>query len=118
LYEIVFYQDGRGSMPVQEFLDRLNVKSRQKALRGLEFLEMEGPALRRPYADKVRGKIYELRVRFSDDQVRIFYFFVDRNKIVLLHAIRKKTNAVPDRELVLAETRMMDHLLQDKRGEV
>ena len=41
----------------------------------LSLLEKQGPNLKRPYADIVRGKIRELRIHYSSNQFRILYFF-------------------------------------------
>jgi len=115
LYQVVLYRDARGKVPVEEFVLELATKTRQKILGMIELLEQEGPRLKRPYADKVRGNIYELRIRFASDHVRIFYFFVREKQIILLPAIRKKTSALPEHELKTAEARMNDYLLRDEQ---
>ena len=108
MYEIIFYQTPRGNYPVRDFIKTLDGKSRAKVYRVLGLLEKEGPDLPRPYADHVKGKIREVRVRFSSTNVRIFYFFFLRNKIVLLHAFKKKTQGIPAREIGQAERNMID----------
>lgn len=108
MYETVFYQAPRGDYPVLDFIKTLDKKTRAKVYRYIELLEKEGPNLLRPYADHVRGKIRELRVRFSSANVRIFYFFFLGDKIVLLHAFRKKTQELPVGEIKEAERNMLD----------
>ena len=108
MYEVIFYQTSRGDYPVSDFIEALDKKSRAKVYQYLNLLEKEGPNLLRPYADHVRGKIRELRVRFSSINVRIFYFFFLQDKIVLLHAFKKKTQQIPDREIEQAERNMTD----------
>ena len=56
LYNIVFYTAERGDSPVDDFLDGLDKKSRAKVAAYLSLLEEQGPNLKRPYADIVRGK--------------------------------------------------------------
>jgi phage-related protein len=56
----------------------------------LSLLEEQGPNLKRPYADIVRGKIRELRIHYSSRQSRIPYFFQMFDQIVLVHAFSKK----------------------------
>jgi hypothetical protein len=56
------------------FLDRLNKKSRAKVATHLSLLKEQGPSLKRPYADVVRGKIRELRIQQSSNQYRILFF--------------------------------------------
>jgi phage-related protein len=108
MHEVIFYQSSRGEYPVKEFLDDLDKKARAKVYQHLMLLEKEGPNLLRPYADHVRGKIRELRVRFSSVNVRIFYFFFVREQIVLLHAFSKKTQELPEKEIEQAERNMKD----------
>lgn len=46
MYEVVFYESANGEAPVQEFLDSLPIKLREKTLRGLMLLQELGPQLR------------------------------------------------------------------------
>ena len=57
LYNIVFYAAEPGVSPLDDFLDGLDKKSRANVAVYLSLLEEQGPNLKRPYADIVRGKI-------------------------------------------------------------
>jgi hypothetical protein len=63
------YTTERDDSPIDEFLDGLDMKSRAKVAAHLSLLEEQGPNLKRPYADIVRGKIRELRIHFSSNSV-------------------------------------------------
>jgi len=52
-------------------------------------------------ADYLKKGIYELRPKDN----RIFYFFYLRNNAVLIHAIKKKTKKIPERDLKLCVKR-------------
>ena len=106
MYEIVYYWTERGDDPVREFISFLQAKTRQKIEQNILHLSSEGSFLKRPYADKVAGPIYELRIRMGSDQIRILYAFIFRSQILLLHIFRKKTNAIPLRDIELAEGRL------------
>jgi len=108
LYRLVLYTTERGDSPIDEFLDGLDKKSRAKVAAYLTLLEEEGPNLKRPYADVVRGKIRELRIHHSSNQYRILYFFQLREQIVLVHAFSKKTQQLKEKDIELAERRMED----------
>jgi len=108
LYKIIFYTTERGDSPVDDFLDGLETKSRAKVAAHLSLLEEQGPNLKRPYADVVRGKIRELRVQHSSKQYRVLYFFFVRGQIVLTHAFSKKSMELKERDIALAEKRMQD----------
>lgn len=74
----------------------------------LELLAQEGPQLRRPYADHVKGDLRELRMQFGRNEYRVFHFFVEGERVVLVHAFMKKTQKLPEREIATAEERMKD----------
>jgi phage-related protein len=108
LYNIIFYTTERGDSPLDDFLDGLDKKSRAKVAAYLSLLEEQGPNLKRPYADIVRGKIRELRIHHSSNQFRILYFLKVRDQIVLVHAFSKKTQQLKKKDIGLAEKRMED----------
>ena len=118
MYSVHFYVDGRGNVPVRDFIKELNKKSRAKIGRYINFLEQHGPDLPRPYADHVRDKIRELRVRALDENVRIFYFLFIEKKIILLHAFKKKDQELLEREIEQAERNMQYFLDQYRQGKV
>jgi phage-related protein len=108
LFNLVLYTTERGNSPIDEFLDGLDKKSRAKVAAHLSLLEEQGPNLKRPYADIIRGKIRELRIHHSSNQYRILYFFQLRDQIILLHAFSKKTQQLKVKEIELAERRMKE----------
>jgi phage-related protein len=118
LYNLIFYTTERGDSPVDDFLDRLDKKSRAKVAAHLSLLEEQGPNLKRPYADVVRGKIRELRIQQSSNQYRILFFFQVRDQIVLTHAFTKKTQQLKDKDIELAEKRMGDWMQRFPTGGV
>ena len=59
--KVVFYKDKDETVPVLEWLDAIPTKARLKCIKKIERLAEEGHQLRRPEADFLRDKIYELR---------------------------------------------------------
>ncbi len=116
MYNLVLYTTARADSPIDEFLDGLDKKSRAKVAAHLSLLEEQGPSLKRPYADIVRGKIRELRIHFSSNQYRILYFFQVRDQIVLLHAFSKKTQQLKEKDIELAERRMEEWMRRHPSG--
>lgn len=116
MYNIIFYTAERGDSPLDDFLDGLDKKSRAKVAAYLSLLEEQGPDLKRPYADIVRGKIRELRILHSSNQYRILYFFQIHNQIVLVHAFSKKTQQLKKKDIHLAEKRMEDWMRRFPTG--
>lgn len=112
-YEIEFYESENGQNPVNDFINSLNEKQIAKVLREIDLLEQFGSELHFPHTDTIKGEKYkgleELRIKFSSDIFRIFYFVVIKNKCVLLHGIQKKSDRTPNRELETALNRMKDY---------
>lgn len=109
---VIYYPDARGCAPALEFLLALTEDERQKAFAYVSYLEEQGERLRRPIAEYLGNKIYELRPK----QIRILYSFAGQELVVILHAFRKKTNAVPTEEKRVAEIRLADFIKRYKRG--
>ena len=113
-YIVELYEKDNGRTPVSEFVERLNVKQREKILRAFELLEEFGSEFHYPDVDVIRGKKYqglwELRVAFASDIYRIFYYVTNDNVAVLLHGIVKKQQKTPAKELDVALNRMNDDI--------
>jgi hypothetical protein len=102
---VVFYREDDGTAPLLEWLDTLPGKAQLKCLARIERLKQEGHALRRPEADFLRDKIYELRVGFQGINYRMLYFFHGDIAAVLSHGIVKEAK-VPPKEIERAIERM------------
>jgi len=116
LYNLILYTTDRGDSPIDEFLDGLDKKSRAKVAAYLLLLQDEGPNLKRPYADVIRGKIRELRIHYSSNQFRVLYFFHVRDQIVLVHAFSKKTQQLKEKDIDLSERSMEDWISRFPAG--
>ena len=97
LANIYYFVDERGHKPVEEFIRTLPTKERAKIFAYIVELKNKGHNLRRPIADYIGGGIYEIRPKSN----RIFYFFFLKHSAVLVHAIRKKTDKIPEKDLKL-----------------
>lgn len=102
-WQIEYYKKTNGTIPVLDFLLTLNPKMRAKAFSEIELLEKHGMDLREPYVKPIKGEkykgLFELRIKFSSDISRIFYFTFKNNTFVLLNGFTKKTNKIPLKEL-------------------
>jgi len=103
LKDIYYFIDERGYNPVKDFIDSLPVKERAKVFAYIIELKNQGHNLRRPMADYLGNGIYELRPQNN----RIFYFFFLRDNVVLVHAIKKKSDRIPEGDLSLCLRRKM-----------
>jgi phage-related protein len=116
-YEGLFYVKTNGECPMDEFLDALPVKVRAKIAKWIELLEEEGPDLPRPYADTLRDKIRELRVKFGPVQYRLLYFFMAK-KAIITHGFVKRTDQVPKAEIEKALSAMEDLGRRMEKGDI
>jgi phage-related protein len=114
----IYYEDERNSRPVEEFINDLESKTKAKVLARIEFLEERWQELRRPYVDSLEEGLYELRVIFSGNQVRVIYAYMLKDYIVLLHGIIKKTKEVPRDDMLKAKNRMNDFKIRYKEGKI
>ncbi len=96
--KIIFYKDENDNSPIIQWLDSLSNKVQTKCFIKLERLANMGYELRRPEADFLRDKIYELRINFQGINYRILYFFYQNNVVVISHGIIKE-RIVPPQEI-------------------
>ena len=109
MFDIEFYTLPDGRKPIEEFLDSLPTKMRIKAIDSLDLLESYGNQLRMPYSKALNDGLFELRIKFSSDISRIFYFFYVGNKIVVTNGFVKKTQKTPQMELEKAQKYKKDY---------
>jgi phage-related protein len=110
-FEIDFYVTEAGRAPVREWLEGLKRRSpnlHALVLAGINKLkdrEYHAP----PLSAHVEGDLFELRVG-GRDTARVLYFFRRGRRIVLLHGVVKKSQALPGREIELALQRLTDYV--------
>ena len=107
--KIVFYETERGDKPVQDFIRKQNTKERQKTYSYLEALAEQGNSLPSNYIKPLGDGLWEFRPEFGGTEFRLFYFVFVANTIIVLHAIKKKTQKTPTRDLALARKRKEEY---------
>jgi phage-related protein len=76
--------------------------------RVLELARAHGPNLKMPYSRTMGGGLFEFRVRGSSGHARALYCFRTGQRIVVLHAFRKKTRQTADHDLAVARRRLKE----------
>ena len=113
MFEVHFYEDKQGRQPIRELLDALKEKSHtskdariqyKKILTYIRSLSVHGTRIGEPVVKHVSGEIWELRPLAH----RIFFFYWQDNKFVILHHFVKKTNKTPPKEIKQAQRNMND----------
>jgi len=116
-YQVIFYEDAHGDCPVEEFLNTIDTKLSAKAYRFLELLSQFGADLREPYSKHLDDGIFELRVRFASNTIRILYFFTENRCVILTNGFVKKTKKTPNNEIERAKACRQDYLERRKSNE-
>jgi len=116
-YRIQYYVDYKGRSLVEDYIDRLSKKEQLKVFSYLEILKDNKGYLDEPYSKHIKGKIRELRVGFSKNHHRIFYFTFINKKIILLHSFLKKTKKIPSKEITKAINNYQDFLINYNKYE-
>lgn len=102
-YNIIMYEKDNGEKPVERFLDELNVKIKARVMRMIKILKENGTRLREPYSKKLEDGIFELRIQQGNNRLRVLYFFIQGNNIVLTNGFVKKTQRTPKKEMEKAK---------------
>jgi phage-related protein len=108
-WHVIFYRDVGGNEPVKEFILAQPQGAIAEIIHVFDLLYRFGLSLGKPYIEKVRGKIWSLRIKHSSDYYRILYFAFADEKFVLLHAVKKKRDKLSKSDIELAIYRMNDH---------
>lgn len=114
----IYYEDFKGRRYVKDFINRFEEKTRAKILARIEFLEEHWFEVRRPFADKIDRDLYELRVEFAWNNIRVIYAYMFKDYIVLLHGLVKKTDKIPETDKQKARTRMIDFQARYSAGKI
>src|SRR5229473_493614 len=99
-FTVEFYETRAGRIPVQEFLDGLRITDPgdfDAVLAGLEKLGHR-QYHREPLSKSLGGGLFELR-HVRKLNTRVLWFFMRGRRIVAIHAIRNKGQAIAGQDL-------------------
>jgi phage-related protein len=108
-FAIEFYETVNGRSPVREFLDELKQSDpgdHAAVLRGLAKLRNR-QYHREPLSKALGDGLFELR-HVGKLNTRVMWFFMKGCRIIAVHGIRNKGQAIPARDLDTAQERMRD----------
>jgi phage-related protein len=108
-FEVEFYETVNGRSPVLEFLDELKQSDpgdHAAVMRGLAKLRNR-QYHREPLAKALGDRMFELR-HVGKLNTRVLWFFMKGRRIIAVHGVRNKGQAIPARDLDTAQDRMRD----------
>lgn len=115
-FSVEFYESENGVCPVREFLDRLKATDPNDfaaVVSGLAKLR-DRKNHREPLSKPLGGGLFELR-HVGKLNTRILWFFVKGGRIVAVHAIRNKGQAIPARDIEITRNRIQEWLKRENR---
>jgi phage-related protein len=110
-FTVEFYETNLGRCPVQEFLDELKASDPgdfAAVLAGLAKLRNRN-CHRAPLSKALGNGLFELR-HVGKLNARVLWFFMIGRRIIAVHGIRNKAQAIAIRDLNVARERMADWL--------
>jgi phage-related protein len=108
-FTVEFYETEAGKCPVRDFLDDLKASDPDDfatIVAGLAKLRSR-QYHREPLSKALGDGLFELR-HVGKLNTRVLWFFMRNRRIVAVHAIRNKGQAIPARDLNFARERMRD----------
>ena len=108
-FSVEFYETVVGVRPAQDFLDDLRASDPDDfaaVLAGLAKLRHR-QYNREPLSKSLGGGLLELR-HVGKLNTRVLWFFTEGRRIIAVHGIRNKGQAIPERDLRTAKERMRD----------
>ena len=114
-FTVEFYESAAGRCPVREFLEDLKASDPgdfAAVMAGLARLR-DRQCHRPPLSKPLGGGLFELR-HVGKLNSRLLYFFMKGRRIVVVHGIRNKGQAIAGRDRQAALERMRDWL--DRQG--
>jgi phage-related protein len=108
-FSVEFYETATGTCPLRDFLDALKASDPDDfaaVVAGLAKLRHR-QYHREPLSKALGEGLFELR-HVGKLNTRVLWFFVKHRRIIAVHGIRNKSQAIPARDLQTARERMRD----------
>ena len=106
----VYYRASDGSQPVDDAIGLLPERHQaivDAQIGRLNLLSTQQPHLPFPHSSQVRAELRELRCHFGSSHYRILYRR-SGHLLVLLHFFAKRSRAIPEAEIAVAQARFAD----------
>ncbi len=110
LISVYYFVNEDDVNPVKEFIDSLTKREQAKIYAYINELRKQGNNLRRPMTGYLKKGIYELRPKNN----RVFYFFYLKDNAILVHAIKKNTQKISQKDLKICIKRKLE--IENKIG--
>lgn len=100
--QVLYFISPNGQNPVSDFLDSLNQNQQAKLLRIIHNIEVYGLTAVIPHLKKLSNtSFWEIRI-LGKDNLRVIYVVPQGKYVLLLHGFNKKSQKIPQKELIIA----------------
>ncbi len=114
--KVSFYKIPSGRSPVVDDIDDLPTQASAHAYEMLEQIEKYGFNAPRVVFRHIQGKLWEIKMNLpASGGFRIFYFCIEKEAMLLLHAYSKRTQKAPKHHIETALQRMADAIRRNMR---
>ena len=104
---VFFYRTEAGREPVREWLQELDPQDRKAIGTNLLRVQEQWP-IGMPVCRSLGKGLWEVRTNISSNRTARVLFFVDEDRIGVVHGFVKKTQKTPAADLELARRRMKE----------
>lgn len=105
----IFFKTEAGNEPVRDWLRAMGKDDRRRIGEDIKTVEFGWP-IGMPACRALGNGLHEVRTNLSEKRIARVFFYVDRlQRMVLLHAIIKKTRKTPEGDLNLARSNKRMH---------
>lgn len=105
-FDVVFFESMHGKQPVREFIKELAKEDQREIGADIRVVQDNFP-IGLPLVRKLKPALWEIRSTIKDGISRVFFTFRNE-KIILLHAIVKKTQKTPAQDIDVATERLKE----------
>jgi len=102
------YKTTSGRSPVEDFIKDLSTDDQARFADVYDGIKKYGLECPRVEFKQLSGKLWEIKFTSKGGKYRIAYVVVVGDKMVWLHAFKKKTQKTPKNDLEIAEKRMKE----------
>lgn len=105
----IFFKTEAGNEPVRDWLKKMDREDRRLIGRDIKTVEFGWP-IGMPTCRPMGGGLHEVRTDLPGNRIGRVFFYIDKlQRMVLLHAIIKKTRTTSDDDLDLARGNKRKH---------
>jgi len=105
-FDVVFFETASGKQPVREYIKGLSKEDQKEVGADIRVVQDNFP-MGLPLVRKLKPELWEIRSFIKDGINRVFFTFFNK-QIILLHAIVKKMQKTPLKEIDVAIERLKE----------